>query len=351
MSDHANLIVEEIRLSCSDGIEIAGQRWTKTVDRIVTVKDIGTKTHSVQRVLCLHGFLDNCRSFHFLAPYLVSRLENVELIALDFPGHGLSSHRSMDSPPMMIINDLCYSIREACRSLEWEDEGFVLIGHSLGSIISLMYAATFPEHVQKLILLDGYGPDNYDMFAMYMEQNKTVESQSSSRPKSSAAERIQRHVRQRYKRNVEANRADLNKPKRSYKNILAAVQARLRTAELSPGSQWISRTTALELVQRAVEEDEHGKVRFIHDARLHIPPLLLNTLDQVDAYWNQIQCPTLWLRAFDGWPFPKVFLDRAEVQLGDLGKVHFLPGSHHFHADPDSADAVACAVLTYIVSE
>jgi pimeloyl-ACP methyl ester carboxylesterase len=388
MTDHANVTVEEIRLSCSDGIEIAGQRWTNSSesssssssstsanDGMSSRLDARRRTKRQQistRILCLHGFLDNCRSFHLLAPFLVSRMNNVELVALDYPGHGLSSHKSLDSPPMMIINDLCFYVREACQSLQWgggKEGSFILIGHSLGSIISLIYAATFPDHVQKLILLDGYGPDNYDMFAMYMMQQQQRNNKQQSpallsirRPKSMVTERIQRHVRQRYNRNVllvQAKRRT-DKPKRTYPSIHAAVQARRRTAELSPGGQWISTTAALEMVKRAVvvvgvvvvgneDDDEQQPVQFHHDPRLHLPPLMLNTMEQVDVYWNQVQCPTLWLRAEDGWPFPKAMLDRAEQQL-TLGQVQYLPGSHHFHADPDSSDAVAHAIWRNILT-
>jgi pimeloyl-ACP methyl ester carboxylesterase len=386
MTDHAHVTVEEIRLSCSDGIEIAGQRWTNSsesssspsandgMSRLDASRRI-KRQHISTRILCLHGFLDNCRSFHVLAPFLVSRMNNVELVALDFPGHGLSSHKSLDSPPIMMINDLCVYVQEACQSLQWgggKEGSFVLIGHSLGSIISLIYAATFPDHVQKLILLDGYGPDNYDMFAMYMMQQQLQQRNNKQQspalssirlPKSMVTERIQRHVRQRYNRNAllvqGKRRTDM--PKRTYPNIHAAVQARRRTAELSPGSQWISTTAALEMVKRAVvvvgvegggnehDDDEQQPVQFRHDPRLHLPPLMLNTMEQVDVYWKQVQCPTLWLRAEDGWPFPKAMLDRAEQQLR-LGQVHYLPGSHHFHADPDSADGVAHAIWRNILT-
>ena len=109
----------------------------------------------------LHGFLDNCRSYHFLAPFLVSKLEDAQVVALDLPGHGLSTHKPLDHPPMMIINDYCYYVAEFVQKLNWED-GFILIGHSLGAAISVIYAATCSQQVTKLVLLVGYGPDSYE---------------------------------------------------------------------------------------------------------------------------------------------------------------------------------------------
>ena len=44
-------------------------------------------------LLCLHGWLDNAASFQPLMPYLA----DYHVIAIDWPGHGLSSHRSEDA--------------------------------------------------------------------------------------------------------------------------------------------------------------------------------------------------------------------------------------------------------------
>lgn len=356
MNPNNDFTVEEFALDCSEGLSIAGQRWRKK--RSTDGKQSSSadaKPLKPLRILCFHGFLDNCRTFHLLAPYLVSRLENVELVALDFPGHGLSSHKSLDSPPMMVINETCYHMREACRSLQWED-GFILIGHSLGSIIAVIYAASFPEQVQRLVLLDGYGPDNYEIFEVYMKgtsQNKPKymngTPESDNWPKGVVAERLRRHVQQRYDGNFRANMP--NKRKRTYSSIHTAVQARMRTAELSPGRQWISMAASLELVRRAVIVDEdYPRVRFRHDPRFNLAPLQLNTMEQVDVYWSQIRAKTLWLRAVDGWPYPAAFTERAEAILGNLGTVEFLPGSHHFHADPETADTVGRSVMDFIVS-
>jgi pimeloyl-ACP methyl ester carboxylesterase len=126
------------------------------------------------KILALHGWLDNCRSFHLLAPSLVTKFQgSVELVALDLPGHGRSSHKSLDGPPTVLTEGVYY-IAEALDKLGWtkhksegdkteddvkdDDDGHrvSLIGHSMGGGLSLAYAGVFPENVDKLVLLDIY---------------------------------------------------------------------------------------------------------------------------------------------------------------------------------------------------
>ncbi len=112
-------VVNEIKLCCADGVQLAGQSWKTTGE---------TKQH----ILALHGWMDNCRSFHYLAPNLLSKLpESTELVALDLPGHGLSGHKSADGPPAALAEAAFY-VAEAVEQLRWSN--FTLIGHSMVSL-------------------------------------------------------------------------------------------------------------------------------------------------------------------------------------------------------------------------
>ena len=64
-----------------------------------------------KKILCLHGWLDNAASFNRLAPLLLDSSspltdeqlqQPMEILALDFPGHGLSGHKSVDGPPQLL---------------------------------------------------------------------------------------------------------------------------------------------------------------------------------------------------------------------------------------------------------
>ncbi|MCK9502981.1 MAG: alpha/beta hydrolase [Porticoccaceae bacterium] len=102
------------------------------------------------KVLALHGWLDNSASFDFLAPLL----PNSQIVAPDLAGHGLSDHRSADAA-YNIWQDVA-EIHELGNQLGWDE--FVLMGHSRGAIIASLFAATFPEKITRLILLDGLVP-------------------------------------------------------------------------------------------------------------------------------------------------------------------------------------------------
>ena len=46
------------------------------------------------KVLGLHGWMDNCGTWDLIAPMLP--LSEIDFLAIDLPGHGLSSHRGAE---------------------------------------------------------------------------------------------------------------------------------------------------------------------------------------------------------------------------------------------------------------
>jgi pimeloyl-ACP methyl ester carboxylesterase len=101
-----------------------------------------------KQILCIHGITANCRFWDCLASALAP---HHGVIAMDLRGRGLS-----DKPPTG------YSIEHHCKDISalMNDQGLerpVLMGHSLGAFISLVFAARHPERVDRLILVDGGG--------------------------------------------------------------------------------------------------------------------------------------------------------------------------------------------------
>uniref|UniRef100_A0A8C9Q2Y3 Serine hydrolase like 2 n=1 Tax=Spermophilus dauricus TaxID=99837 RepID=A0A8C9Q2Y3_SPEDA len=96
-------------------------------------------------VLCLHGWLDNANSFDRLIPLLP---QDFYYVAMDFGGHGLSSHYSPGVP--YYHQNFVNEVRRVVAALKWSR--FSLMGHSFGEYP--LFSCTFPEMVDELILLD-----------------------------------------------------------------------------------------------------------------------------------------------------------------------------------------------------
>lgn len=98
-------------------------------------------------VLCLHGWLDNANSFDRLIPLLP---QDFCYVAMDFGGHGLSSHYNPGLP--YHHQNFVSEVRRVATAFKWNQ--FSLMGHSFGGSVGGMFACMFPEMVDKLILLD-----------------------------------------------------------------------------------------------------------------------------------------------------------------------------------------------------
>jgi len=99
-------------------------------------------------ILCVHGITANCRCWDVMADALSP---THRVLAMDLRGRGLSDKPDTGYSIAHHIND----IRAILDDLGLEK--VVLMGHSLGAFISLTFAATFPERVERIILVDGGG--------------------------------------------------------------------------------------------------------------------------------------------------------------------------------------------------
>ncbi|XP_068796486.1 serine hydrolase-like protein 2 [Struthio camelus] len=101
-------------------------------------------------VLCLHGWLDNANTFDRLIPLLPA---DCRYVAMDFSGHGLSSHRPAGS--FYHFLDYVSEVRRVAAALQWRR--FTLMGHSMGGSVAGMFCVLYPEMVDRLILLENLG--------------------------------------------------------------------------------------------------------------------------------------------------------------------------------------------------
>ena len=102
-------------------------------------------------LLCVHGISANCHAWDCWAEQLAPAYR---VIALDLRGRGAS-----DKPPAYPVEahrDPCCYPRDLDKLLDALGlETVAYIGHSLGAMIGVIFAVTYPHRVRKLVLVDG----------------------------------------------------------------------------------------------------------------------------------------------------------------------------------------------------
>jgi pimeloyl-ACP methyl ester carboxylesterase len=97
-------------------------------------------------ILCVHGGAAHAHWFDFFAPGFVT---DFHVRALDLRGHGDSEWMN---PPAYTYERYASDLAEVVEELDLR--GFVLVGHSMGGLVSLLYVATHPGRTRALIIVD-----------------------------------------------------------------------------------------------------------------------------------------------------------------------------------------------------
>ena len=249
------------------------------------------------RVLALHGWLDNAASFVPLAPYL----DDVDLVAIDLPGHGRSAHL----PPGADYSfaGALHSVLDAADALGWDT--FALLGHSMGAGIGSLIAAGCPQRIERGVFIEALG-------ALAEVPERTVK---------------------RMREAVAATRALPGKRLRVFPDVEPAIRARMQANELSE-------PVARLLVERGVVEAEGGYV-WSSDPRLTLPTMTRMTESQIRDLVQGIECPARAIFADPAQPYLPDALRRERVALMPQGELIVLPGGHHLHMEQPQDVAAA----------
>jgi pimeloyl-ACP methyl ester carboxylesterase len=118
---------------------------TVDLDGAVHLTDYGAPEAS-EVVLCLHGLGGSALNFGLLAPLLSG---DRRVLVPDLLGHG----RSFATNPDESAVDAQLRMLDGLLAAETE-RPVVLVGHSMGGILAILYALRRPETVARLVLLD-----------------------------------------------------------------------------------------------------------------------------------------------------------------------------------------------------
>jgi len=127
-----------------------------------TVDSLGLPIHCLEwgepngdPLVLVHGFLDLAFSWTpFVAELQRRAARPLWIVAPDCRGHGDSGWAAAGGYyhfPDYVFDLDCVIQALGVKSCK-------LIGHSMGGTISLLYGGAFPDHVKKLVLIEGVGP-------------------------------------------------------------------------------------------------------------------------------------------------------------------------------------------------
>ncbi len=238
------------------------------------------------RLLCVHGWLDNANSFIPLMPYL----PNVDLVAIDLPGHGYSDHLTGG----YAISEMIFWVAAVAHTLGWQQ--YHLLGHSLGGAIAPMVTVADADAVQSLIMIESTGAvtEEADQYSL----------------------RLQRALQDRLAAKKFASRLFDTKQQ--------AVDARLRAAKIEPAAARL-------IIDRQLRKFSDGW-RWQFDPTLRMASTFYLSEDHVRNVLFNVTCPTLCIIASDGYVTERQDSTERLQQIKNL-QIANLKGRHHLHMD------------------
>lgn len=247
--------------------------------------------------LALHGWLDNAASFDLLAP----QLDGLNLCAVDLAGHGLSEHRPLGTH--YYVSDYAADMLAVADALGWQE--FNLLGHSLGANIAVLMAGICPERINKLVLIEGFGPHGREPDTAVSQLRTAFAKMKNHRPdKLLVAVEWDTLIEKRMHSNLPVNR---------------------RAAEL--------------LCERGAKAVEGGWT-WRSDPRLRYPSPLRLSEAEVEAIVAAITAPVCLILGDRGLPQPFLKVDTRKDKCAEL-IIKTLTGGHHLHLEEAASDVAA----------
>jgi len=252
-------------------------------------------------MLLVHGGRDHGRSWDLIARSLQPHFH---VVAPDLRGHGDSDWTKGGS---YALTEYVYDLSRLVRSSAAQA---TIVGHSMGGMVGLIYAGTFPDQVSALVVLDGV----------------TVLPNAKRMP---AHERIAKWVGQ-------LDKLEDREPRR-YRTIEEAA------AQMLAHNPRLRSELVQHLAAFGVRRNQDGSYSWKFDpCQRAMAPHRLLPEDHV-SLWSRITCPTLLLHAEES------FLETPAGLAGYFphARTETISGAGHWlhHEKPDE---VLCAIRTFL---
>ena len=264
-----------------------------------TIAGLRSGEAGAPRVLALHGWLDNAASFLPLSQHL----RGIDLVAIDLPGHGASTHLPLPADYLLIT--FARAALAAADALGWER--FALLGHSLGGVVASVMASAQPHRIERLLAIEALG-------ALAEKEERTT---------------------QRLRDAFDAHRTLADNQLRVFPDIATAARARMQA-----GTGALGEAAALLLVERGLRRVDGG-FAWRSDPRLTMPTAVRMSEAQSRDLVANIECPTRVIYADPPQSYFPDALRRERAAMLRNGELVVLPGSHHLHMDDAAGTAAA----------
>lgn len=246
-------------------------------------------------LLLVHGGRDHARNWDWIAQAL---RDDWHVIAPDLRGHGDSAW-SPDGAYSMpaYVSDLAQIVHQS------GDAPVSIVAHSLGGAIALRYAGLYPEHVRRLVAIEGLGlsPDGI-------------------------LERSSLPLAKRWRDWIEQRRALSARSPRRYATLDEAY-ARMREE-----NGYLSEAQARHLTVHGVSRNEDGTWSWKFDNYVRaMPPTGLSD-DELHQFWHAIDCPTWLVHGAESWASHPGKDGRA-AYFRDARVTSFADAGHWVHHD------------------
>ena len=240
------------------------------------------------KLLAMHGWLDNAASFSSLTPYF----EAYDFYAIDFPGHGKSSHLPK-SQAYQIFDYVLFGV-SFIKEMGWDS--VYLLGHSLGASIALLMSSVLPKNVRGLCLIESLGP----------------------------LTKVQQECASQYLKYIEQSLKKDQSQLSTYSSVSEAAKVRSTFSN-------VNHDCAEVLAKRGTIEKD-GCYTWSSDPRLRLASPQPLTEIQLESFLQRVNTQILLIVAHEGWVFDENLVDKRASQLKNISRTH-LPGSHHVHME------------------
>jgi pimeloyl-ACP methyl ester carboxylesterase len=259
-------------------------------------------------LVLVHGFLDQAHSWKFFAAELQKRARQpLRIIAPDCRGHGDSGW--VGAGGYYHFPDYLFDLDCVVQSLDVKQ--FHLVGHSMGGTIAFLYSGSFPERVDRLVLIEGVGPVGMDF------------PDAPPRMKNWITE-----VRERGRHHF-----------REYTRIAAGA------VQLQQTNPRLTREQAFDLAQAGMKQNAKGKWIWKFDP-LHrtAAPQPFYTAQAIE-FFRRIQCPVLIVDGSESRQTRRTDKQERYGAIADHRRVVIDHAGHMVHQDNPAKLAEAVAVF------